>query len=284
VLSLRMQSVFFIRHILLMCSFLGSLAWRLPIRAANRNNMRLLAGGFGQRKASSDKEGRNAIQRVYDSLSSITDIDESMRLSTNCPFIKDCLEAMNEVELKDLGIDLEYVQNAKESVCMDIVNSADFDIQLFIIPAGKQLPLHDHPNMVVLSKVVAGDLTVRSFSLDISNSASKESAQRAALVLSSTRSPTDAAWLLTPEVGNIHELKATKTTVVFDVLMPPYSEPERPCNFYKSVESDGGWLLENVLPPPNRLLPNTVPYRGLKPTLKEVKWGSMFRRSSPARK
>lgn len=267
-----------------MCSFLGSLAWRLPIRAANRNNLRLFAGGFGKRKASSELDGRNAIQRVYDSLSSITDIDESMRLSSNCPFIKDCLEAMNDVELSDLGIDLEYVQNAKESVCMNIVNSADFDIQLFIIPAGKQLPLHDHPNMVVLSKVIAGDLSVRSFSLVGSSSDSDKSSQEAELILSSTRSPSDAAWLLTPEVGNIHELKAAKTTVVFDVLMPPYSEPERPCNFYKSVESDGGWLLENVLSPPNRLLPNTVPYRGLKPTLKEVKWGSMFRRSSPARK
>ena len=269
-----------------MCTLLASVVWSLPtatrVSRISYSSTRLLSGGFGQKKASIGMEATNGIQRMYDSLSAIIDVEESMRLSTACPSIRSCLDAMNIVNLADLGLDEAYVLNAKDSVCMNIVNSNEFDIQVFVIPKGKQLPLHDHPNMVVLSKVISGVLSVQSFSPKRIGGVT--AAGEASLILSTTRTAADGAWLLTPQEGNVHELKAEGTTIVLDVLMPPYMEPDRPCNFYRSVESAGAWMLEEVPAPPNRLLPNTVPYRGQKPVLKEVKWGSMFRRSSPARK
>jgi hypothetical protein len=272
-----------------MCSVFCSLVWTLPItirssRSMQTRSFRLFAG-FGQKKVSSGIDGVNAIQRIYDSLASITDIEESMRLSSECPHISACLESMSLVSLADLGLTEDYVLNAKENVCMNIVNSREFDIQVFVIPKGKQLPLHDHPNMIVLSKLISGTLSVRSFSPDRSDSSnSLTSAGKASLTLSSKRNPIDGAWLLSPNEGNVHELIAENTAIVLDVLLPPYSEPDRPCNFYRSVERDGQWLLEDSPPPPNRQLPTTISYKGLKPTLREVKWGNLFRRSNSARK
>eukprot|EP00596_Hydrurales_sp_CCMP1899_P004250 CAMPEP_0119040476 /NCGR_PEP_ID=MMETSP1177-20130426/10396_1 /TAXON_ID=2985 /ORGANISM="Ochromonas sp, Strain CCMP1899" /LENGTH=239 /DNA_ID=CAMNT_0007005539 /DNA_START=292 /DNA_END=1008 /DNA_ORIENTATION=+ len=232
-----------------------------------------LFGGFGQKKVENANEGVNAIQRIYDSLASITNIEESMRLSSKCPHISACLESMSLVSLADLGLTEDYVENAKDNVCMNIVNSREFDIQVFVIPKGKQLPLHDHPNMIVLSKLISGTLSVRSFSPDRSSSSnSQTSAGNAALTLSAKRNPSDGAWLLSPNEGNIHELISENTAIVLDVLLPPYSEPDRPCNFYRSVERDGQWLLEDSPPPPNRQLPNTMTYKGTKPTLREIKW------------
>jgi cysteamine dioxygenase len=37
-------------------------------------------------------------------------------------------------------------------------------MSLFFIPAGGSLPLHDHPRMCVLSKVLAGDMHLQAFS------------------------------------------------------------------------------------------------------------------------
>ena len=272
-----------VRKIIVMLSLVRSVILSFPrvIKAGNRYNTQLLARGFGERKTSNNAAAKT-IQRIYDSLSSIVHLEESLNSPNDCPFIKDCLNAMDEVTLTELGLDLEYVQNAKDSVCMNIVNCNQFDIAVFIIPKGRQLPLHDHPSMVVLSKVIVGELKVRCFSPDTLNRRGITSAGRASLISSTMRTSSDAAWMLTPVLGNVHELKAEETTIMFDVLMPPYSEPERPCNFYKSVEGDKGWLLENIPPPTNRLLPSVVPYNGFRPTVKQSTWGSMFKWSRPS--
>ena len=272
------------RKVIIMFSLMRSMIWSFPrvISAGNRYNMLLLAGGFAE-KRSNNAAAMNSIQRIYDSLSSITLLEESLHSPNDCPFIKDCLNAMDELTLSELGLDLDYVRNVKDSVCMNIVNSNEFDMSVFIIPKGRQLPLHDHPSMVVLSKVIVGELNVRCFSPDNLNRRGRTSAGKASLISSSMRTSNNAAWMLTPVLGNVHELKADETTIVFDVLMPPYLEPERPCNFYRSVKDENGWALENISPPPNRLLPSVVPYNGLRPNVKESAWGSMFRwsRSSP---
>lgn len=274
-----------IRQIIFMSSFIASIVWTLPTAVRlNRRSTWFMAGGFGQKRQPHELEGANAIQLIYDSLVSIADVQESVRLSHKCPGIMSCLEAMNKITLTDLGLDEAYVLHAKDSVCMNIVNAPEFDIQIFVIPKGQKLPLHDHPSMAVLSKVISGTLSVQSFSPAKSVSCRELSTGKADLVLQAIRTCADSAWLLTPVDGNVHELEAKETSIVLDVLMPPYSEGDRPCNFYRSVVKDDSWFLESIPPPPNRLLPTSVQYKGQRPTLKEVKWGSMFRRSSPARR
>ena len=267
-----------VRRILLMSSLLITCARALPsVRwTYKRSAMRIFGGGYGQDKMGDGQVVASSIQRIYDSLISLTDSSVSKTSSVDGSTLRACLEEMNSVKLEDLGIDLNYVDNLKDCVCMNVVNSAEFDIQVFIIPKGKQLPLHDHPSMHVLSKVVTGHLSVRCFSPHQSGAGGSSSAGRADLILSAKRTSDDAAWMLSPADGNVHELKAEETTVVFDVLTPPYNEPYRPCNFYKSVESEKGWFLEDAPQPPNRLLPSTVTYRGLRPDIKKSAWRFQF--------
>jgi hypothetical protein len=52
--------------------------------------------------------------------------------------------------------------------------------------------------------------------------------------------------------------------VVFDILMPPYEEPERPCNYYESCQdTDGNWWL--IPAPEPKDLPYSVHYSGVRP-------------------
>ncbi|CEL93704.1 unnamed protein product [Vitrella brassicaformis CCMP3155] len=46
---------------------------------------------------------------------------------------------------------------------MDIYENEHFEVKLFIIPPGHGLPIHDHPGMLVISKVLFGTLSVRAF-------------------------------------------------------------------------------------------------------------------------
>ena len=52
------------------------------------------------------------------------------------------------------GFDDEDINGIDESVCATISITNNFNIAVFMIPKGHSLPLHDHPQMTVLSKVI----------------------------------------------------------------------------------------------------------------------------------
>jgi hypothetical protein len=70
---------------------------------------------------------------------------------------------MNEVTLTDVGLHVYDLSTIKDSVCMSICSTRNFDISLFIIPAGLAMPLHDHPDMAVLTKLLCGEALCTSF-------------------------------------------------------------------------------------------------------------------------
>ena len=179
---------------------------------------------------------------------------------------------------------------------MNVVCTDSFHVSVFILPRGKGLPLHDHPGMTVLSKLISGQLNVRSFS-PVSNGGGELTAfsskplpkVHAKLTQSSIRTTKDDAWLLTPYEDNIHEfsvsIEATGPAVVFDVLLPPYHEPERPCNYYRAVHDankvgnsmntkdttmtgEVGWSLERAPDPADATLPYSIRYHGYTPILR----------------
>jgi len=44
-----------------------------------------------------------------------------------------------------------------------IVSTDDFDITIFTVPKEKKLPLHDHPGMLVITKVLEGSAKVNMY-------------------------------------------------------------------------------------------------------------------------
>lgn len=202
--------------------------------------------------------------------------------------LESCLEIMNRLTLQHIGLSTHGVESVTgHSRCMQIISTPAFDMTVFVLPANAIIPLHDHPNMFVLSKVLHGELQVTSFNRCSHDHENQQlSSFPAVRTLKCCKFADDDAWMLTPTDGNIHEFRTTMPTAVFEVITPPYSWPERPCSYYSAEpwaqpqrannEADNNSCGENVSDTmkgapylltcleeePTELLPVVVPYRG----------------------
>jgi len=158
--------------------------------------------------------------------------------------------ALNVLDLKDVGMDEEWVSRKVQSpLYIPIVEEDCFHIVVLVLPAGSCIPLHNHPGMTVFSRVLEGALKLRSFDILPSEAKSSERSnfeggalngnnQEALLSVCKTfdgnKDTSNGAWALGPQEGNIHEFTAAVPTVVFDILTPPYDTMEgRRCTYYR---------------------------------------------------
>ena len=194
----------------------------------------------------------NPIQSIYNNLRRIE--EESLQSSTNnpevCSRVQDCLEQMNRITLDDICIRKDQLERLPSSFCMDICGSPAFQVSLFLLPKGRIIKLHDHPGMTVCSKVLVGSISVKAYNCISNRIYAKDHDQSIAVMQESViKTSKDKAWFLSPSDNNIHEFEAVSNCIIFDILLPPYMEPERCCNFYKVSkyeEGDGTESTENI--------------------------------------
>jgi plant cysteine oxidase len=108
---------------------------------------------------------------------------------------------------------------------------------VFCFPAGATLPLHDHPEMVVLSKLLYGSVRVRSYDWVAApprSGARKCGLARVVAADEVRRAPCEASVLFPRSGGNLHAFTAVTPCAILDVLTPPYSE-ERPSTYFSDV-------------------------------------------------
>ena len=210
------------------------------------------------------KMPKNPIQVIYDALYDAREKIIGISDQYVSQDFSEFMDAMNMLTLEDIGLRESALRSLRSSVCMAICSNKFFDMAIFLIPAGGKIPLHDHPNMTVVSKLLCGRMHTRSFT-------SIERKDDCILVFPptiATHNVEDRPWLLTPVTDNIHEFIAESPCAIFDVLLPPYGDPDRPCSYYGASQGlDGEWRLHPV-PPPSTGLPVCVPYRGYKPNEK----------------
>lgn len=228
----------------------------LVLAAMSRSAPYLLRSGRLQLRAfanaSSAPEllvGVHPIQGIYDSLKQIPrqQLQSSVNNPSDCKFVGAALILCDRVTLDDLAISksiLAKIEKDRLCRCLNVCSDSDFEINVFVLPKGKSLPLHDHPGMTVISKVLTGNLHLRSFSKcdEPASRSAKRAKTSSAYVerqrqcvlpgLACIKTAADPAWFLSPSTDNVHELEAQTTCVVFDILMPPYRPPERDCHFY----------------------------------------------------
>jgi len=117
----------------------------------------------------------------------------------------------------------------------------EFSVGLFVFPPNAKIPLHDHPGMCVLSKVLYGE--VRSKSYDLVEPCGDDGG----ILANGPKEAVVAAGkttILYPKAGNVHEFTAGPSgAAVLDVLLPPYdSDEDRDCTFFKAKRINTGWF------------------------------------------
>ncbi|CAL1356644.1 unnamed protein product [Linum trigynum] len=116
-----------------------------------------------------------------------------------------------------------------------IYQSTNFSLYIFFLPAGGVIPLHNHPGMTVFSKLLLGEVHIKSYDLVDCQQASSSKLRLARLVADKVyEAPCDTSVLYPTTGGNIHQFKAVTPCAILDVLGPPYSrEDGRDCSYYR---------------------------------------------------
>ncbi|XP_007895409.1 2-aminoethanethiol (cysteamine) dioxygenase a [Callorhinchus milii] len=176
---------------------------------------------------------------------------------------------------------------------MHISETEGFSMGVFLLDGGTCIPLHDHPGMHGLLKVIYGKVQIQCFdrlekgdgpgaASGLEFSSPLPQGQREALrgsVLRSSHQFDEAhgACVLSPDRDNLHEISAVDGPAAFlDVLAPPYCSAEgRDCHYYRVLEVSGSggkagpepaqpprhvWLLE--VPQPVDFWCDAEPYPG----------------------
>ncbi|XP_033757520.1 2-aminoethanethiol dioxygenase-like [Pecten maximus] len=184
--------------------------------------------------------------------------------------------------------------NVAPAVYVHLWEDRVLSMGIFVVRQGCRIPLHNHPDMHGICKVIQGTVRVNSFTpmspvgLDIPKHISQNAKQSLLPLLrkkeqsqfspvtthsSITLTKDDPACVLSPSAGNIHEMVSVDGPVAFiDILAPPYDHTtgERVCQYYQENSSEDGtsnssngqvhWF--RCVPPPNSFWCDTMDYTG----------------------
>ena len=184
----------------------------------------------------------------------------------------------NKLTAADVNLNMEKLKLVRHKgrsppvTYINIYEDLYVTIGIFVLKPGEKLPLHDHPQMYGILKVIAGTARIQSYTVvkqtsDLICMLGKLSAVKLSEEIKNEQS--DACYL-TPEERNLHEIQSVDGFAAFlDILSPPYDpsdEGEHTCHYYQEerVQSDGESGLSTLLmvPSPPEYWNDTAVYEG----------------------
>jgi len=102
-----------------------------------------------------------------------------------------------------------------------------FHASVFAIAAGETIPLHDHPELDVISKVLRGRIRVRAY--EWADAASLLARECDEVILGDN----DDALVIRKSPGTLHTVTAIEPAVFLDLFAPYYDDEVRPCSYYR---------------------------------------------------
>ena len=112
------------------------------------------------------------------------------------------------------------------------MTGSSFHASVFALAEGETIPLHDHPRMDVISKVLRGRVRVRAY--EWVDAAALRARECGELILGED----DGALVLRKCPGTVHTITALEGTAFLDLFAPYYDDVARPCSYYKEVAGD----------------------------------------------
>jgi hypothetical protein len=105
-----------------------------------------------------------------------------------------------------------------------------FHASVFALAEGETIPLHDHPSLDVISKVLCGRMRVQTYEwIDEASLVARDCGE---IVLE----PDDDALVLRKSRGTLHSVTAIEPTAFLDLFAPYYDDETRPCTYYKVAQ------------------------------------------------
>ncbi|KAK1410155.1 hypothetical protein QVD17_36689 [Tagetes erecta] len=172
----------------------------------------------------------DGIERLKQILNGMTELDVGVR--PNMPYFK----------VKETG-------GFPKITYLHLSECDKFSIGIFLLPPSGVLPLHNHPQMTVFSKLLFGTMHIKAYdwvndvvSSSTPNGTSSEiEAETISVRLAKLKvdanftAPCNTSILYPTDGGNMHCFTAITSCAVLDVLGPPYCDPEgRHCQYYRS--------------------------------------------------
>jgi len=166
--------------------------------------------------------------------------------------LKGAAALLDELTATDLGLSPSHLPAAPAIGYQHIYEDQDLSVGIFMLPKGTSIPLHDHPQMTVLSKLLFGKLDVVSFDMPSDHAQVQGRHKLDEFGLLKGRhprklhcgpckrevleAPAPTEWLH-PLQGNIHQFTALEDCAILDILTPPYEDAAgRSCHYYKVME------------------------------------------------
>eukprot|EP00026_Physarum_polycephalum_P006123 Phypoly_transcript_06164.p1 GENE.Phypoly_transcript_06164~~Phypoly_transcript_06164.p1 ORF type:complete len:263 (-),score=43.34 Phypoly_transcript_06164:88-876(-) len=134
---------------------------------------------------------------------------------------------------------------APKIVMVPVHQDKHFTIGLFFFPPKAKMPLHDHPNMTVFSRILYGKMLFKAFDwvpthykppVTTNSHLRPKLAKMVANTIVTPSTPTHVTF--GDHGGNVHSFSAAEPSALLDVIIPPYNDSDRQIAYFEEIDND----------------------------------------------